>query len=307
MKNHLFYVLLCLFCFPLQLLAQETPKEAPKEVVKDTVAWTKNGAANLSFANVGLSNWAGGGQSSISVGLLLDGKITRTTKKSIWENYGNLALGGTRVGDSKNLFKKTDDLLILGSKYAYKINENWSIPANIELRTQVLDGYTFKRDAQGQEMTDQKVSGFMAPGYLFSGVGIQYQNKLFNASFLPMGNRTIFILDDNLANAGIFGEKGRQVIPDFGATLRMNLDAPVMKNINLKSSFMAFSKYTDLARIDVTWDVLLVMKINKYVTTSFGTNLIYFNDAKVKQDDGTLKQYVVQFKHALMVNVGFKF
>jgi hypothetical protein len=31
------------------------------------------------------------------------------------------------------------------------------------------------------------------------------------------------------------------------------------------------------------------------------------NDAKIKQDDGSLKQYVMQFKQALMVNVGFKF
>jgi hypothetical protein len=303
MKTNFPFYLLLLLSLPFLAFAQEAPKEA----VKDTATWTKNGAATLTFANVGLSNWSGGGQSSISVGLLLDGKIVRTTQKTIWETYGNLALGGTRVGDSKNLFKKTDDLLILGSKYAYKLNANWSIPINLELRTQVLDGYTFKRDATGQELSDQKISGFMAPGYLFSGAGIQYQNKVFNASFLPISNRTIFVLDDRIAEAGTFGEKGRKIIPDLGVTLRMNLDLPVMKNINLKSQLVAFSKYADLARIDVTWDALLVMQINKYVTTSFGTNLIYFNDAKVKQDDGTLKQYVVQFKHALMVNVGFKF
>jgi hypothetical protein len=292
-----------LLLLPFGLLAQE----APKEVAKDTAVWKKNGAATLTFANVGLSNWSGGGQSSISVGLVLDGKAVRTTKKTIFELYGNLALGGTRVGDSKNLFKKTDDLLILGTKYGYKLSENWSIPVNLELRTQVLDGYTFKRNAQGQEETDQIVSGFMAPGYLFSGVGIQYQNKVFSASLLPISNRTIFVLNDDLAARGVYADKGNKIQPELGATLRMNLDLPIMKNINLKSSAVAFSKYSDIARIDVTWDALLVMQINKYVTTSFGTNLIYFNDAKIKQEDGSLKQYVVQFKHALMVNVGFKF
>ncbi len=305
MKNQFNYWFALLFlALPLCTFAQEVPKETPK----DTVTWTKGGSVSLAFANVGLSNWTAGGQNSISIGTIIEGKLTRTTLKSIWEIYGNLSLGGARVGDENVLFKKTDDILVFGSKYAYKLSENWSIPINLELRTQFLDGYAFKKNAiTGKEEFANKISGFMAPGYLFSGVGIQYKNKKFDASLLPVSNRTIFVLDDILAASGAYAEKNAKITPDLGITMRVGWEISPMKNITFKTNAMAFSKYADLARIDLSWDALIVMQVNKYINTSFGTNLIYYNDAKIAQTDGSLKQYLVQFKHVLNVNVGIKF
>ncbi len=291
-------LLFCMLIFSQQLFAQDTPK--------DSVVWKKNGAANLNFSTVTLNNWAGGGQSSISLGTVLDGKLSRIGAKSTWDMYGNLALGGARVGDGKNLFKKTDDLLIIGTKYAYKMAAHWNFLGSVELRTQILNGYTFKRDVNGNEVTDQQISTFMAPGYLLNGLGLEYATKNekvnFSASLQPLSGRTTFVLDDSLAISKKYTPDGSKVRVELGNTFKTNLELQVVKNVSFKTAFMAFAPYQDLAKIDVTWDALVVMKVNSFLTTSFGTNLLYFNDVKVDN-----KSFVVQYKHALAVNVGFKF
>ena len=59
----------------------------------DTTYWTKGGFGSLTYSQVKLENWAGGGQSSISLNgvanLFADYKKNRTT----WENSLDLGYG----------------------------------------------------------------------------------------------------------------------------------------------------------------------------------------------------------------------
>lgn len=58
--------------------------------------------------------------------------------------------------------------------------------------------------------------------------------------------------------------------------------------------------------IDIRWDVLLNMKINNWFSTNLTTNLIYDNDVKIVQKDGTAGPRV-QFKEILGVGLQFNF
>lgn len=273
-----------------------------------TKIWTKGGAVSLSFANVGLSNWAAGGQNTISAGLLLDLNAKRETKKSIWENALRFQFGMARVGDSDNLFKKTDDLLILTSKYGYKFNNpRWSVFASLDFRTQIADGYTFKIDSTGKEVEDQRISRFLAPGYLMLATGIQYKHKGLTVGLSPLTAKLTFVTDEELSNAGAFGVKpGENMRSELGWSLGATWEYSPMKNVDFKTTLGLFSNYETPDLIDVNWETLLVLKVNKYLNTSFGTSLIYDHDVLIGQSDGTAKR-AIQFKHVLNVNVGFTF
>ncbi len=304
LKNYTLFCCLCLL--NAQSIAQTVTKRARAE--GDTVVWTKGGSFNVGFANVGLSNWAGGGQNSISIGAILDAKATRETTKSVWTSYFNYALGGARVGNGSVPFKKTDDLLVLGTKYGLKINDHWSYSANMELRTQSAVGLTYRTDpVSGREIVDRKISNFMAPGYLITGLGFQYKNKIFTANLNPLANRLTFVLDDELSRAGAYGvDPGQRIKSDLGPSMLLAMDWNVAENINWKSQFNGFAKYSDPARIDWTWDNIIAMKVNKYINVALTTNMIYFNDVRIRQSDGRDIQ-AIQFKHVLSVNFGLKF
>lgn len=286
-------------------LGQETKAELTP---RDTL-WKKKGSFNLNLTNVGLSNWVGGGQSSIALGTLIDLNATRENKRSRWENYLNFALGFARVGPSgENLFKKTDDQLILGTKYGYKISPNWSLVVAVDLRTQALPGYTFKRDTvSGDEVKDQLISDFFAPAYLRPELGIEFRNKAFFARFSPLANRTTFVLNETLSNAGAFGvDPGNKIRWELGMNFNAGLEVKLMENVTFKSLLNLFANYQNPDLIDVNWDNFLVMKVNKFIDVAFTTQLFYDHDILIPQSDGTAKQ-AIQFKHVLAVNFGYKF
>lgn len=311
-KKFLLGLVMLLLACPLVLFAQtETPK--------DSATWVKGGAISADFGTVAVDNWAGGGQNSISLGLMLSGQISRSTKKTLWESYGSLTLGGARVGESNtNLFKKTKDIFIIGTKYGYRLSPNWSIPAALELRTQLLNGYTFKKDLNGVEVIDQKTSAFLSSGILNVGAGIEYNYILANpetkkntinvsASFMPISQFMTIVADSEIAalrvgGKGIYTPNGEQFRAQLGAIFRNSLEWNPWQNVSFISKFGAFAPYEDLARINCTWDPSVVLRVNKYITTSFVVNMVYNNDQIVNG-----KQYILQYQHALNINFGLKF
>jgi hypothetical protein len=277
----------------------------------DTLKWQRNGAVTFNFSNVGLSNWAAGGQNSISVGGLIDLKATRSTNKTMWQSAFNLALGAAQIGKaSENLFKKTDDQLIASTLYTRKLNKNWSLGTGLELRTQVLGGYLFFKDSTGKERRGQLVSNFMAPGYINTNVfGLVYADKNTTATFSPTFGKLTTVFNDSLSNAGAFGvDKGKRIRPELGLNFNLKLDYNLAENVNFKTNLNLFSAYDPyfIKRIDVNWETLFTLKVNKYITTTFGTQLIYDQDVLIKQENGTDK-LATQFKHVLNVNFSYKF
>ena len=86
-----------------------------------------------------------------------------------------------------------------------------------------------------------------------------------------------------------------------------------MENINLETRFDAFSNYTEEpAHIDVNWELLLSLKVNKFISATVSTQLIYDHDIDIAVDrnnDGVLDGAGprVQFKEILGVGLNYKF
>jgi hypothetical protein len=49
------------------------------------------------------------------------------------------------------------------------------------------------------------------------------------------------------------------------------------------------------------------MKVNKYITTSFGTQLIYDEDVLITDENGKTSNSKIQFKHVLNIGIGITF
>ncbi|AFM03515.1 Protein of unknown function (DUF3078) [Bernardetia litoralis DSM 6794] len=288
--------------FTFSVSAQDTPTDT-------TSIWKKGGSFSATFANVGLSNWAGGGQSSIALGAILNLNATRKTEKSTWENILTVQYGMARVGESDfNLFKKTDDNFQFDSKYSYNLGKNWSSGTSMNFRTQMASGYFFDRDSLGEERQGQLLSKFLSPGYLLFATGIRYETKIFNVRYSPLAAKFTFVMDDSLANVGAFGvDEGKNVRSEFGSNFDAGLTYDVMENVKLSSTLNLFANYEHLSQIDVNWENLIVFKVNKFLTTSFSTQLIYDHDVLIPQEEDGVAERAIQFKHVLNINVGYTF
>lgn len=271
----------------------------------DSVNWERKGSFGFNFANVGLSNWAGGGESSVALGTVYNSAFIRTTGNTTWRTRIDFALGGAKVGEGE--FRKTDDAIILLSQYTKKINKNWGWGLTGVLRTQLLEGNTFAPGTNGEEIAT-KISSFMAPGYLTVNLGIDYiKGDVFSLSFSPAAGKFTFVSDDDLSRVGAFGvTPGDKVRAEFGSNLLATLSLKVAENISFQTNLNFFTAYDTFGTIDVNWETLLVMKVNEWFNATFGTQLIY--DKDIRFDDGTNTGNTtaeLQFKHVLNVGVNF--
>ena len=273
----------------------------------DSVTWERKGSLGFNFANVGLSNWAGGGENSISLGTVYNTAFLRKSANSTWKSSIDFALGGAKVGEQD--FRKTDDQIILVSQYSKSINEHWGWGFGGILRTQLLVGNVFSPDPNrpGEEIST-KISNFMAPGYLTINLGFDYSaGDAFSVSMSPAAGKFTFVLDDDLSNqvGGAYGvDMGDQVRAEFGSNILATLNVKLMENISFQSNLNFFTAYESFGNVDTNWETLLVMKVNEWFNTTFGTQLIYDDDIKIDQGDGTAER-AIQFKHVLNIGVNF--
>ena len=261
--------------------------------------WTQGGLLSVNFSQVSLSNWAAGGENNVGFDMLFNYSIDYKLDKTIWQNRLEMAYGMNDMENSGS--RKTNDKIYFSSTYGYKMVENLYLSTMLTFESQFAKGYNYGTTPKTM------ISKFMSPGYLSVGLGLTWTPKpYFKATYTPATWRGTFVVDDTLSAAGAFGvDPGEHLYSAFGSNLKMEYEQEVMKNIKLYSRLELFSDYLDKPQnVDVKWDVQINMTVNKWFSTNLTTNLIYDDDIKILQKDGTSGSRV-QFKE--VVSVGLKF
>lgn len=303
--------ILFLFSISFNVSAQtDTTNIIPLDTLPaDTSYWDTEIKLNLNFSQVSLTNWSGGGNSSVSIGALSNFKANYQKDKDVWENRLNMAYGVLRQGDDDQQFVKTDDNIILSTKYSRKLKDNIFISGLVDFRTQFYEGVDV---VDGNEVV---ISRFMSPGFLLANIGITYRyKKIFSATLSPLSSKTTFVTDDSLSTAGAYGvDPGETSRFEGGANFTSSLQTPVMENVDFTTNLNLFAAYENLTEIDVNWETLLTFKINKFLTSSFSTQLIYDEDVKSKEvviNEATEDVKLVpgvQFKSVINIGLAFTF
>ena len=276
---------------------------------KDTLSgWDTGGTTSINITQTALSNWNAGGQNSLALNGLLSLFANHRTDNRTWENTLDVGYGILRQGSRPAIWRKTDDKIDFMSKYGRKTTGNWYLAGLANFKTQMAPGYNYPNDSV-------VISKFMAPGYLLGALGMDYnRNGKLTAFLAPFTSKTTFVLESTLSNAGAFGVKpGESIRNEFGGYIRMFYKNDIMENINLQTKLDLFTNYLDRPQnIDVNWEMLISMRVNKYITVTLSTQLIYDHDIKInidKNGDGIIDAVGprVQLKEILGVGLAYTF
>ncbi len=286
-------------------------QEAAQEEEAPAKPWTKAGFIGLKFTQASFTNWASGGENALA----LDAQFTYQAdfKKDVhlWQNRIEFGFGGNQMSDDP--LKKTTDKIYLNSNYGYQVQRVLYVSAMLTYESQFANGYNYSGDIRTY------VSRFMAPGYLTAGIGITWTPaKMFSLVVTPVTYKGTYVLDQYLADQHSFGVKdGHKTLNELGANVKAELNYDIMKNINLYSRLNLFTDYLrgkEVKNIDVAWDVQINMTINKWLSASVSTNLVYDNDIKLldkkKGPDGEIiesKCPKIQFKEILAIGLQYNF
>jgi hypothetical protein len=281
--------------------------EEGKEPEAPVSNWTKGASFGLNVTNVGLSNWAGGGENSFAIAGLVKASAIYKKGPVTWNNTFEAGYGLVRQGDIEE-FRKSDDRLIATSKYSKAFGESsWAYTVLLDFRTQMTDGFNYSVDEDGNVQRDV-ISRLMAPGYLSLSLGGEYKpSDNFYMMASPVSGKLTFVMDETLSNRAAFGvDTGSTVRRELGAIFNMKFKKDLAKNISYETTLNLFQAYRKDAFVDIMWDNLLEMKVNDFISSTISTQMIYDEDVKFTNDDGT-EEARVQLKYVFNVGFLYKF
>lgn len=286
--------------------SQEKPvsQDSTIAIPDSLIYWKQGGKFSINVQQVGLTNWAAGGESSVAIGGLVEGFMNYEKGTVVWENKARVGHGIIRNGDASNRFEKTDDQIILSSKYSQKFNEKILLTYGLNFRTQMDEGFKIENNQTTNERVRRLISEFLSPGYIQASLGLTYRDeKGFSGTLSPFTGRFTFVLNDSLSAAGAFGvDPGQNIRSEAGISVKGGYKKKLMENVQLESNFNLFSNYERFPVTVVNIEAALNLKVNQFITSNISSQLIYDEDVVVTRSDGSQGKDI-QLKN--VINVGF--
>ncbi len=291
-----------LLMLPVSLIAQDdatTPTPPPASDWKTEL----QAGVNLNQSSFS-DNWKAGGVNSVAVSAFLNGKAELKKEKYEWINDLQLLYGNIKNKDQG--LRKNADRIFFDSKFAYKLTKSWNAFAAVNFQSQFGEGYEYasvQKVSGGDSAT--RISGFLSPAYLTEAIGMEWKPvTYFSAQFGVGALRQTFVTDQTLyAIKGAtelygvpIGDNMRnQVVFQFVA----NFDKEIMKNITLKSRYLALADYQKLNGQGIVHrlDANLIAKVNRFVNVNLAGVVLYDYD----------QDHDVQYSQVLSIGILYTF
>ena len=260
-----------------------------------------NGVVGLNLSQTALSNWSAGGENSVAGTGYLNASLRRKSGKWLWSN--NLALEYGLTYTESNGTQKVSDNIDFSTQLGYKATDKWYYTVMGDLKTQFYKGYKYPDKSR-------YISKFFAPAYSNISVGMEYRpNDFYSVYISPLAGKMTFVQDDYLSSIGAFGvDPGDKFRAQFGAYVKARAQKTIMENVKLISSVDFYTAYdSSFGNVDINWDLMLSMKINKFLSATVNTTLKYDDDVKSVNAEGIQKGPKVQFKEMLGIGVAYNF
>ncbi|MFL2587158.1 MAG: DUF3078 domain-containing protein [Flavobacteriaceae bacterium] len=253
-------------------------------IIQSNEDWRRGGKATFLFNQSAFSEWASGGQNSISLSFHTDYDLSY--KKNGW-NWDTKFLGDfglTKISGSKFL-RKTNDRIDLQSFLGKSFSKSWSYSTVFGVKTQFARGYKFGKDNEGEETRSLKTH-FFSPVYIQLGVGLYWKkNKTLWLNIAPFTQRLTLVsrkfTSDLQQGQEYFGvRKGDNHRFELGASVNAFYKFLPLENITLEQRLGLYSDYLDKAKnMDFDYQVSAEMKINDRISTNLILQLVYDDNA----------------------------
>ncbi|MBQ0025141.1 MAG: DUF3078 domain-containing protein [Bacteroidales bacterium] len=282
-----------LFAFLLITVAAGAQTKAPADSAKKESYWKPGISTSIGFSQLSLTNWAAGGYGQLSLNTYADVFANYYKDKIMWQNEVQAGYGF--IESFEDGYQKSDDRLIVDSKFGYRAVEKLYFSAIFNFRSQFAKGYNNKTEKL-------VISDFLAPANMSLGIGIDYTpGKNLAINIAPLTGKTVMVKIPELRTK--YGNAEDQFCRfELGAQVKIDGKIEV-KDFKVASTLVLFSDYlNDPQKIKVTWDVNAEAKLSKLFSVTLRTNLLYDDKVLITKKDGQQTSAGIQFKELFSIN-----
>jgi len=281
--------------------SEMSDKKDVEEVVRVRADWKIGSSNSLNFSQTSLSNWASGGQGQISLKAYTDWTAKMKKGRHIWENRFQAGYGFIHAFGDIN--KKSDDKLIFDTKWGFQAYDKLYFSAAFNFISQMTQGFEYPKNAD-----PRKISNFLSPGYFTLGFGIDYKPvPFFSISASPLTSKLVLVTD-TLLRPRYGNAVDKAVRMELGAQIKVDLvKKEVFKNVIISTDLTLFSNYLGTpSNIKVLWNLLVDMKVNKFLSAELRVNMIYDDEIRITDRNGNVGARL-QIKEVFGVGFTYKF
>jgi hypothetical protein len=282
--------------------------------------WDIGGLFSVTFSQANFLNWSAGGQDALGLTSLVSFHANYSSGKFKWLNDVELGYGFQRIADQP--FQKTTDQIAITTNPGYRVFDSTLAGLLVNFQSQFAPGYLLPNDSI-------LISKFFAPAFVVIAAGLTWKpTKALSVFLSPATARLTFVEDQGLADQGAFGVKpavydslgnkiqnGKTELTQFGAYFKGDYCKEIWKNIKLTTDLELFSNYLkDPQNIVVNWTTFIQLKVNKFISATLNTQLIYDNNVEIPvfKDIAGVNTVVgkgprLQFKDIFGVGLAYKF
>lgn len=255
---------------PERVLATLTPLE------EIPIYWNYGFNSSFALNQNYLSNWARGGESSLSGMIDISGRVVYDDKanKVQWTSSGRLRYGTIRT--KEHGFRTSTDIVEINSQYNKELRKKLDFSAVLYGKTQVAEGFRYPNDSV-------VVSKFLNPGTFTVGVGMEYEPfKDTKLNFSVLSYRNTFVLDTANINQSTHGvDSDKRARQEMGGQLVIRNRFNILDGLSVTNAIRLFSNYLDKPKnVDVDWEMGLNKQINWYFSIRLNLHLIYDDDIR---------------------------
>ena len=240
--------------------------------------WFFFGQNSLVFNQSSFANWYAGGNNNIGVIGKVNYNIVYKKNRHYMDN--NIQMGYGFVSSTGQSTRKTDDYINIMTNYGYELAQHYYLSTGFQFLSQFTPGFNYANNPD--PVYDDRISKFMAPGYLNLGIGVSYNpNENFQVIFRPVNGKFTFVLDEKLQTKGTYGleRDGQSMRSELGAMMNILYKIKIFKDVNFVNQVNFFSNYLQHSeRVDINYSGSLNLKFNKYITTVITLDMMYDHD-----------------------------
>ncbi|RAK23731.1 Protein of unknown function (DUF3078) [Flavobacterium aquaticum] len=277
--------------FFLLILFVSAVTVAQETTIDTTKHWTRKGVFTFLANQSSFSNWQAGGQNNFAGNVGVNYDFNYKNGDWNWDNKIIASYGLTKIKGADT--QKTDDRLEFNSLLGKKASGYWFYSAFFNFKTQMDTGL----DPATQTV---KISHFFSPAFFQFGPGMLWKKSdNLKVNIAPATSKLIMVHDHFTEFGSSFGvEQGKTNRYELGAAVNGYYKFNIMENVSVENILNLYSNYLEEAQnVDIDYQLNIVMKINKFLSTNFAFQTIY--------DDNAFRGFQTKQIIGLGVNYGF--
>jgi hypothetical protein len=271
--------------------------------------WRIGGDGTVGFSQTYLENWKKGGQSALSLHIILKGfaNYSSSDNKVKWENSGEIRNGWIRPGGNEAELQKNDDKFEITSRFGLSAFKKWYYSSEFNYETQFFNGYKYPTSKN-----PDPISSFMSPARTFFKVGLDYKpNKNFSLFLSPITLKNVFVKDTARIDQTKFGiDADKRGFWEPGMNTDLSYRKDINPNISYQTKYKMFINYRQpFNNLDINWENTLVMQLTDHINMRLMIHMIYDDDVLFPvynaNDEKIGEEPKIQLKE--FINIGFTY